>query len=113
MHWSEDNQLHSDMALQEAEATGDLFLGLYQEEDQFSYMRITNKDHGEEDEGRLRTEDSVLYPSLCICVVLLLLKKNWLCLDNVCWMASFPDIALNWINPKLISAALIHVGILF
>ena len=37
------------MALQEAEATGDPFLGLYEEEDPFSYMRITNKDHGEEE----------------------------------------------------------------
>ena len=49
MHWSEDSLLHSDMALQEAEATGDPFLGLYEEEDPFSYMRITNKDHGEEE----------------------------------------------------------------
>ena len=37
MHWSEDNQLHSDIALQEAEATGDPFLGLDKEEDQFTW----------------------------------------------------------------------------
>ena len=38
MHWSEDSLLHSDMALQEAEATGDPFLGLYEEEDPFTWV---------------------------------------------------------------------------
>ena len=48
---SEDNLLHSDIALQEDEATDDPFQGLEDEEDPFTNLEESEdgEDHGEED----------------------------------------------------------------
>ena len=60
MDGSEDNLLHSDIALQEDEATDDPFQGLEgEEEDPFTNLEESEdgEDHGEED-----CEDLASYP---------------------------------------------------
>ena len=114
--WSEDNLLHSDIALQEDEATGDPFLGKKIHLKTWKRMKMRMKITVKKTLRKTENWRPCIYcTSLCICFF----NINWLFLGSVCWRewkwgsALIPDIALNWNNPKLISPAWIHPGIPF